>query len=115
MEECFQEKTKYIHAFETGMSSDPAMNWRISGLDKFTPISNSDCHSFWPWRLGREANVFDIFLTYKAVLAAIREQTGFVETMETDPNYGKYHYDGHGACHYSQSPQETKKKGDRCA
>lgn len=108
VEECFGEKAKYIHAFETGMSSDPAMNWRVSKLDKYTPVSNSDCHSLWPWRLGREANVFDIDLKYSDVIKAIRTGKGFTSTIEVDPNYGKYHFDGHRLCKYSQDPEKTK-------
>ncbi len=110
VEECFGEKAKYIHAIETGMSSDPAMNWRVSHLDKYNPISNSDCHSLWPWRLGREANVFELkTLTYDAILTAIRTGKGLASTIEVDPNYGKYHFDGHRLCKHSQSPEQTRK------
>jgi len=112
MEDCYQDTTKHIHALETGLSSDPAMNWRLSKLDKFTLLSNSDCHSFWPWRLGREANVFDLEkLTYNEVTSAIvnNDPARFKYTIETDPAYGKYHWTGHRNCKVSLSPQEAKK------
>jgi uncharacterized protein (TIGR00375 family) len=60
VEDCYQDMTRHIHALETGLSSDPPMNWRLSTLDRFALVSNSDCHSFWPWRIGREANVFEL-------------------------------------------------------
>lgn len=114
IEECFKEKSKYLHAIETGMSSSPDMNWTLSSLDKYTLVSNSDAHSFWPWRLGREANVFDIDLNYKSIINAIRTKKGFIETIETDPNYGKYHFDGHRDCNFSCGPEETKKRNGIC-
>src|SRR3989339_299355 len=115
VEECLQEKTKYIHAIETGMSSDPLMNWRISKLDKFTLVSNPDSHSFWPWRMGREANVFEMEeLNYRNVVEAIRTRKGFLETIEVDPNYGKYHFDGHRDCGVSMSPEEALKNKNIC-
>lgn len=109
VEECFKEKSKYIHALETGMSSDPAMNWRYSKLDKYNLVSFSDMHSFWPWRIGREATVFDINLTYKNIIKAIRTKKGLSETIEVDPNYGKYHVDGHRACNVCLDPEESNK------
>ena len=115
LEECFKEKTKYIHAIETGMSSDPAMNWRLSKLDNITLVSNSDCHSFWPWRIGREVNVFDFKdLTYKNIINAIRTKKGFVETIEVDPAYGKYHFDGHRNCNVVMPPKEARKLNNIC-
>lgn len=115
LEECFGDKTKHIHSIETGMSSDPAMNWRISWLDGITLTSNSDAHSYWPWRLGREANVFDLKnVTYNNILNAIRTKKDFAFTIETSPNYGKYHYDGHRICNFSCSPKETRKLGKKC-
>jgi uncharacterized protein (TIGR00375 family) len=114
VQECFKEKSKYIHALETGISSDPAMNWMISGLDKYTLVSNSDLHSYWPWRLGREANVLDINLSYKEIIKSIRTKKGFIETIEVDPNYGKYHFDGHRDCNFSCSPEESKKLKNIC-
>ena len=114
VKECFGDRTKYIHALETGLSSDPAMNWRVSSLDKYTLISNSDSHSFWPWRIGREANVFDFKLSYKNVLNAIRTKQGFIKTIEVDPNYGKYHFDGHRNCNVCFDPKETVKNNGVC-
>ncbi len=114
VEECFQEKSSYIHALETGMSSNPQMNWRISKLDKYNLVSNSDAHGFWPWRLGREANVFDVNPAYKDIINAIRTNKGFVETVEVDPGYGKYHFDGHRACNTCFTPQESKKHNNIC-
>ncbi|MBI3036971.1 DNA helicase UvrD [Candidatus Woesearchaeota archaeon] len=115
LKECFGDKVNKIHAIETGMSSDPAMNWRIPLLDNITLTSNSDCHSYWPWRMGREANVFEFKeLTYKNVLAAIRERKGFVETIETPPSYGKYHFDGHRLCNVVMNPEESAEHKNVC-
>ncbi|MDR0493983.1 MAG: endonuclease Q family protein [Nitrososphaerota archaeon] len=117
VEDCYQDMTKHIHALETGLSSDPAMNWRLSGLDKYALISNSDCHSFWPWRIGREANVFDLpSLTYNHVTSAISDNDPerFKFTIETDPAYGKYHWTGHRNCKISLSPPEAIKFGNIC-
>jgi len=117
MEDCYQDMTKYIHALETGLSSDPAMNWRLSKLDKYTLVSNSDCHSFWPWRIGREANVFELEkFSYHQVTDAIikNDPERFKFTIETDPAYGKYHWTGHRDCKISFSPQEAIKFGNVC-
>lgn len=114
VKECFQDQTKHIHAIETGMSSDPAMNWRLSQLDGFTLVSSSDAHSYWPWRLGREANVFDIELTYDHLIDAIRTKKGFLHTIETNPEYGKYHVDGHRACNISFEPEQSKRHNNIC-
>lgn len=115
LKECFGDKVNRIHAIETGMSSDPAMNWRIKELDKITLVSNSDLHSYWPWRIGREANVIEMKeLSYKNVLAAIRERKGLVETIEVDPGYGKYHFDGHRLCGISMSPAESNEHKNIC-
>jgi uncharacterized protein (TIGR00375 family) len=117
IEECYQDMTKHIHALETGLSSDPPMNWRLSKLDQFTLVSNSDSHSFWPWRIGREANVFELDeINYPAVVDAIRSKdpARFKFTVETDPAYGKYHWTGHRNCNVSLSPQEAKKMGNIC-
>jgi len=117
VEECYQDMTKHIHALETGLSSDPAMNWRLSKLDRFALVSNSDCHSFWPWRIGREANVFELDeVSYSAVVNAIRSKdpSCFKFTVETDPAYGKYHWTGHRNCNVSLSPQEAIKLGNTC-
>ncbi|MBI3190514.1 hypothetical protein HYZ41_02305 [archaeon] len=115
LKECFQEKTKYIHCVETGLSSDPPMNWRISALDDIVLTSNSDAHSPYPWRLGREANVFDFKeASYKNIINAIRTRKNFIYTIEVDPNYGKYHFDGHRSCNFSCNPKEAKKLNDIC-
>jgi uncharacterized protein (TIGR00375 family) len=114
VEECFKEYSHKIHAIETGLSSDPAMNWRLSSLDKYTLLSSSDAHSFWPWRLGREANVFDIGLSYNALLDAIRKRKGFIETIEMWPHEGKYHYTGHRNCNVCLSPKEALKLKNIC-
>ncbi|MGQ9537986.1 MAG: endonuclease Q family protein [Candidatus Bathycorpusculaceae bacterium] len=117
VEDCYQDKAKHIQALETGLSSDPPMNWRLSRLDKFTLVSNSDSHSFWPWRMGREANVFELkTLSYWEVVDAIKNKDGekFKFTIETDPAYGKYHWTGHRNCHVSLSPKEAIKLGNIC-
>jgi len=117
IEECYQDMTKHIHAIETGLSSDPPMNWRLSGLDRFALVSNSDSHSFWPWRMGREANVFELErMSYQEVVDAVRRKdpARLKFTIETDPAYGKYHWTGHRKCNVSLSPQEAKKLGNIC-
>ena len=117
VEECYQDMTKHIHALETGLSSDPPMNWRLSALDKFTLLSNSDSHSFWPWRIGREANVFELDrLTYHEVADAIcsKDKQRFKLTIETEPAYGKYHWTGHRNCRVALSPLEAIKMGSIC-
>lgn len=117
VEECYQDMTKHIHALETGLSSDPPMNWRLSRLDKFALVSNSDSHSFWPWRIGREANVFELKkLSYNEILDSIRSKDvgRFKFTIETDPAYGKYHWTGHKNCRVSLSPKEAMKLGNIC-
>jgi PHP family Zn ribbon phosphoesterase len=98
-------------------NSDPPMNWRLSGLDSFALVSNSDCHSFWPWRIGREANVFDLEkFTYQDVAAAIKnnDPVHFRFTIETDPAYGKYHWTGHRNCKVSLSPKDAIKFNNIC-
>jgi uncharacterized protein (TIGR00375 family) len=117
IEECYQDMTKHIHALETGLSSDPPMNWRLSKLDKFALVSNSDSHSYWPWRIGREANVFEIKEpSYNKIVDAIRskDKVHFKFTIETDPAYGKYHWTGHRNCHVSLSAVEAIKIGNIC-
>jgi len=117
VEDCYQDMTKHIHALETGLSSDPSMNWRLSKLDKYTLVSNSDCHSFWPWRIGREANVFELEkFSYKEITNSIiaNDSTHFKFTIETDPAYGKYHWTGHRNCKVSLSPAEAIKFGNIC-
>lgn len=117
IDDCYQDMTKYIFAIETGLSSDPAMNWRLSKLDRFTLLSNSDCHSFWPWRIGREANVFELEkFSYSEIIGVIRNKDSakFKFTIETDPAYGKYHWTGHRNCNVSFSTQDAKKVGNTC-
>lgn len=117
IEDCYQDMTRHIPALETGLSSDPPMNWRLSSLDKYALVSNSDCHSAWPWRIGREANVFELKRSsYREVVDAIRERDPkrFRFTVETDPAYGKYHWTGHRNCKVSLPPQEAVKLGNRC-
>ena len=111
-EECYEELTPHIPAIETGLSSDPSMNWRLSHLDGITLISNSDAHS--PAKIGREANIFDTEISYAAMMEAIRTRNGFLGTIEFFPEEGKYHYDGHRACGISLPPGETKKHGYLC-
>ena len=114
IEECFEEMSSHIFAIETGLSSDPAMNWRLSKLDKIALISNSDSHS--PQKIGREANVFDCELSYDGLIDAIksRDPKKFLFTVEFFPEEGKYHYDGHRLCNVSMSPEETKKNKGIC-
>jgi len=114
VEECFDEYSKYIFALETGLSSDPAMNWRLSALDKYSFISNSDSHSL--RRIGREANIFDTELSYAAIIGAIKSKdpSRFLSTIEFFPEEGIYHYDGHRLCKARLSPQETKKLKGLC-
>jgi uncharacterized protein (TIGR00375 family) len=108
IEECFGELSPHIHAIETGLSSDPEMNWRLSRLDSITLLSNSDAHS--PNRLGREANAFDCALDYQEIVEAIRkkDRKKILYTVEFFPEEGKYHYDGHRNCGVVFSPSETK-------
>ncbi len=114
LEECFEEEVKHIFAIETGLSSDPEMNWRLSTLDNITLISNSDAHS--PSRLGREANVFDCPLDYREIIQAIRDKDPrkFLFTIEFFPREGKYHYDGHRNCGVVFSPLQTKTNDYLC-
>ncbi len=112
--ECFDELTPYIYAIETGLSSDPPMNWRLSQLDNIALVSNSDSHSL--ERIGREANVFDTELSYQGIVEAIRtkDPTKFLFTIEFYPEEGKYHYDGHRTCAVRLSPEETRKYKGKC-
>ena len=112
IEECFEDLTPHIRAFETGLSSDPPMNWRLSALDGLQMISNSDAHS--PAKLGREANLLDIEMSYEGLYGAIQEGRGLAGTIEFFPEEGKYHYDGHRKCHLCLSPQEAEKYQGIC-
>ncbi|MFA5118726.1 MAG: endonuclease Q family protein [Candidatus Omnitrophota bacterium] len=114
IEDCFEAQTPKIFALETGLSSDPAMNWRLSALDRFSLVSNSDSHS--PQRIGREANVFNCELDYRTIRDVLRTKDNkrFLYTIEFFPEEGKYHYDGHRLCESRLSPQETKKNNGKC-
>ncbi|PIT86678.1 MAG: DNA helicase UvrD [Candidatus Magasanikbacteria bacterium CG10_big_fil_rev_8_21_14_0_10_43_6] len=118
IEEAFDELSPHIFAIETGLSSDPLMNWHCSMLDHITLISNSDAHS--PQKLGREANVMQFedasFITYKEIMRILREgdKRHFLYTIEFYPEEGKYHIDGHRSCNFSCTPEETKKYGGLC-
>jgi len=114
IEECFGEMAPHIHVIETGLSSDPEMNWRLSALDTITLISNSDAHS--PNRLGREANAFDCALDYREVTEALRKKDSrkFLYTLEFFPEEGKYHYDGHRQCGVIFAPSQTKSHQSVC-
>ncbi len=112
VEECFEDYTDHIWAIETGLSSDPPMNWMVSKLDRFTLVSNSDAHS--PQRIGREANLLEGEISYEAIREAIRTRKGFLGTIEFFPQEGKYHFDGHKNCKVVFSPEETIKNNYLC-
>lgn len=112
VEECFGDLTPYIHAMETGLSSDPPMNWRVSALDSYQLISNSDAHS--PAKLGREANLLDIPMSYEGLAGAIQTGKGLSGTIEFFPEEGKYHMDGHRKCSLCLTPSETMKYQGKC-
>ena len=112
VEECFADMTPYIHAMETGLSSDPLMNRRLSLLDGYTLVSNSDAHS--PAKLGREANVLDCEMNYPALKHAIETGDGFYGTIEFYPEEGKYHLDGHRNCRCCLEPAQTVSLEGRC-
>lgn len=114
IEDCFENQTPKIFALETGLSSDPGMNWRLSALDKYTLISNSDAHS--PAKIGREANIFDCELNYKTIREVLKtkDKKRFLSTIEFFPEEGKYHFDGHRLCDTRLSPEETKKYKGIC-
>ena len=117
LKECFGEQTKHIYAVESGMSADPAMLWRFEELasGKVKVVSFSDAHSMWPWRIGREATIFDIpELSYDNIIKAIRTGEGLKATIETPPEYGKYHWDGHRKCNFSCEPEKTKELNGKC-
>jgi PHP family Zn ribbon phosphoesterase len=113
IEECLEELAEHIPAVETGLSSDPPMNWRVKSLDSYTLVSNSDAHS--PAKLAREANIFDTGLSYFLIKKALEDPAqGFLGTIEFFPEEGKYHYDGHRACGVRTSPAETAAFGGKC-
>jgi uncharacterized protein (TIGR00375 family) len=113
IEQCFEDLTREIFALETGLSSNPEMNWRLETLDRFTLVSNSDAHS--PANLAREANIFNCDMDYNQIMAALHEPAkGFLGTIEFFPEEGKYHFDGHRKCGVRLSPKETRKYRGLC-
>ncbi len=114
VEECFGDQARHIHALETGLSSDPAMNWRLSQLDRFQLVSFSDSHSAWPWRLGREVTAFTGSMSYKNIINSVRTGENLVKTLEFFPEEGKYHLDGHRACKVCMEPAESNNAGKLC-
>jgi uncharacterized protein (TIGR00375 family) len=134
LSDAFLDKLDRIHAIETGISSDPVMNWKIKDLDNLGIVSFSDSHSFWPWRLGREATIFwkpssdsqesenssiadksegKEKLSYDLIIKQIRENS-FIGTVEVEPAYGIYHWDGHRDCNFSVNPEESEKINGIC-
>ncbi|HHY47952.1 MAG TPA: hypothetical protein GX506_11715 [Firmicutes bacterium] len=114
IDECYEDLVGHIYTVETGLSSDPPMNWRLSALDRFALTSNSDAHS--PGNLGREANIFDTEMSFTAIRDALvkRDPARFIGTLEFYPEEGKYHYDGHRACGIRWKPSETRARGGIC-
>lgn len=115
LQECFGDLTSKINAIETGLSSDPAMNWRLSALDNIMLVSNSDAHS--PSKLGREANAFELSkLSYQEIISVLRnkDRQKFLFTIEFFPEEGMYHWDGHRACNVSCDPEQTKRWNGIC-
>jgi DNA helicase-2/ATP-dependent DNA helicase PcrA len=112
VEECFGDLSEHLFALETGLSSDPPMNWRLSALDRYTLVSSSDAHS--AANLGREANIFDIAPGFAPMRRAIASGQGFVGTVEFFPEEGKYHFDGHRKCGLRLEPHDTRSLGGRC-
>jgi DNA helicase-2/ATP-dependent DNA helicase PcrA len=112
VEDCYGDLADHIFALETGLSADPEMCWRVSGLDRYRLVSNSDAHS--PPALGREATVLDTELDYWAIRRALETGQGFEGTVEFFPEEGKYHLDGHRRCGVRMEPAETRRHGGRC-
>lgn len=114
IEEAFGDLSDRIYAIETGLSSDPPMNWRVSSLDRIALVSNSDAHS--PLKIGRECNLFDCELSYSSIITAIKkkDRSHFLLTIEFFPEEGKYHYDGHRNCKVRLHPRETLKHDGIC-
>jgi len=113
LKEAFGKQFENVHAIETGISSTPKMNWKIKELENKSIVSFSDAHSFWPWRLGREVTIFKKTNSYKEIINQIREND-FLGTIETNPAYGKYHWDGHRNCNFSCSPKKTEELNGVC-
>lgn len=114
IKDAFQDQIKNVHAIETGLSSDPEMNWRLKELDNINLVSFSDTHSFWPWRLGREATLVDIEPNFSSLAKALETGNGLKGTIEVNPNLGKYHLTGHRICNFSVSSEEAKKLKNMC-
>lgn len=117
LKEAFGDQVGHIYAVESGMSADPAMLWRFEEIasGKVKVVSFSDAHSFWPWRIAREATIFEIpELSYDNIINAIRTGEGLKATIETPPAYGKYHYDGHRNCNFSSDPVKTRELKGIC-
>lgn len=112
IEECYGDLSEHIFAVETGLSSDPEMNWKVSKLDKFRLVSNSDAHS--PSKLAREATVFDTNPDYYSIMNALKNGQGYVGTVEFFPEEGKYHEDGHRKCNVCMSPEQTREVNGIC-
>ncbi|HOF42937.1 MAG TPA: PHP-associated domain-containing protein, partial [Candidatus Moranbacteria bacterium] len=121
LEECFHEQTEFIYAYETGLSSDPEMNSRLSALAKLTCLSNSDAHSL--ENIGREANVMELTsASYENIYQIIKgkkrlvagDVEGMIETIEFYPEEGMYHLDGHRDCHFSCNPEESRRLHNLC-
>ncbi len=112
IEECYGDLAEHIFAVETGLSSDPEMNWKVSKLDKYRLVSNSDAHS--PSKLAREATVFDTEPDYFSMMNALKTGDGYVGTVEFFPEEGKYHEDGHRKCNVCLTPQESLKLNNIC-
>jgi uncharacterized protein (TIGR00375 family) len=114
VEECYEDQTKRIFALETGLSADPGMCWRLSILDKFSFVSNSDSHSV--GKIGRECNAFECEVSFKEMFRSVKEKNNkkFLFTVEFFPEEGKYHFDGHRNCNFSCSPKEALKLKNKC-
>lgn len=112
IEECYGDLAPHIFAIETGLSSDPLMNRRVSSLDRFALVSNSDAHS--PGKVGREATVFHTEMSYSAIMKALQTKEGFGGTAEFFPEEGKYHLDGCRRCGVRLRPKETEACGAYC-
>jgi DNA helicase-2/ATP-dependent DNA helicase PcrA len=112
VEECYDDLAPHVFALETGLSSDPPMNWRLSALDRYRLVSNSDCHS--PQNLGREACVFDTELDFFSLRRALETGVGYGGTVEFFPEEGKYHLDGHRKCGVRFEPEQTRRHAGRC-
>ena len=106
IEECYNDLANHIYAIETGLSSNPQMNWRVSKLDKYRLVSNSDAHS--PSKLAREATIFNTEPDYLSIMNALKTGTGYIGTIEFFPEEGKYYNDGHRKCDVCLNPVETK-------